>query len=184
MLGAFIASGILHFSYKVGLNTSEALNATNSACLDSSPVLSSASCFSTFPHPTVAEQPIVCMFDQILGTAILLFLINAVTDRKSDMKVSPSFVPVIVGILVLVIGQTFGVNYAYAINPARDLGPRIYMAIFGWENVFGCRPGYFMIPIFGPIIGAVLGTLLYRKTIGNFGNGVEKKSKESDVFIN
>ena len=140
------------------------------------------SCFSTFPHPTVAENAFVCFFDQVLGTAILLFLINAVTDRKSDMKVAPSFVPVIVGILVLVIGQTFGVNYAYAINPARDLGPRIYMALFGWKNVFGCRTGYFLIPIFGPIVGAILGTLFYRKTIGNFKT--EEITKESDVFIN
>ena len=97
------------------------------------------------------------------------------------MKVSPSFLPVIVGILVIVIGQTFGVNYAYAINPARDLGPRIYMAIFGWENVFGCRTGYFLIPIFGPIIGAIMGTLCYRQSIGRFGGG--ELTKESDVFI-
>ena len=139
------------------------------------------SCFATFPHPSAADNPTLCIFDQILGTAILLFLINAVTDRKSEMKVSPSFVPVIVGVLVIVIGQTFGVNYAYAINPARDLGPRIYMAIFGWKNVFGCRAGYFLIPVFGPIIGAIFGTFCYRKSIGGFGGG--ELTKESDVFI-
>merc|ERR1711879_1127854 len=107
--------------------------------------------------------------------------INAVTDAKSEMRVSSAFLPVIVGVLVIVIGQTFGVNYAYAINPARDLGPRIYMAMTGWENVFTCRPGYFLIPIFGPITGAILGTLFYRKGMADSESlNQTAKSKESE----
>merc|ERR1711981_192129 len=139
-------------------------NVTLSQC--SSPVILSAATFSTYPDPTVADNPVVWYFDQILGTGLLLFLINALTDANSPNRTSPAMTPVLIGVLVMVIGQTMGVNCAYAINPARDLGPRFYTYLAGWKNVFNCRPYYWLCPVVGPIVGAILGTGIYRFCLG------------------
>ncbi len=70
--------------------------------------------------------------------------------------------PILVGATVLVIGIAFGFNAGYAINPARDLGPRLFTFVAGWgSEVF--RAGYFWwwIPIVGPLVGGVLGVWTY-----------------------
>ncbi len=68
---------------------------------------------------------------QITGTGLLLLLVLAVTD---DRNIAPpkGIVPLIVGFIVTSIGFSFGYNHGYAINPARDLGPRIFTAMAGW----------------------------------------------------
>jgi glycerol uptake facilitator-like aquaporin len=63
---------------------------------------------------------------------MLVALIFAVVDKKNDNKLSPGLAPLIIGFIVFLIGMTFGFNCGYAINPARDLGPRIFTAMAGW----------------------------------------------------
>jgi aquaporin-3 len=63
---------------------------------------------------------------------MLVALIFAVVDKKNDNKPSPGLAPLIIGFIVFLIGMTFGYNCGYAINPARDLGPRIFTAMAGW----------------------------------------------------
>jgi glycerol uptake facilitator-like aquaporin len=63
---------------------------------------------------------------------MLFALIFAVVDKKNDNKPSPGLAPLIIGFIVFLIGMTFGFNCGYAINPARDLGPRIFTAMAGW----------------------------------------------------
>jgi glycerol uptake facilitator-like aquaporin len=63
---------------------------------------------------------------------MLVALIFAVVDKKNDNKPSPGLAPLIIGFIVFLIGMTFGFNCGYAINPARDLGPRIFTAMAGW----------------------------------------------------
>lgn len=71
-----------------------------------------------------------------------------------------------IGLIVVVIGQSLGVNCGYAINPARDLGPRIYMYFFtDILNVFTCELAaftYWIVPVFGTIIGGILGNAFYK----------------------
>jgi glycerol uptake facilitator-like aquaporin len=67
-----------------------------------------------------------------------------------------------VGLVVVVIGQCFGFNAGYAINPARDLGPRIFTAIAGWgTDVFRAGNHWWWVPIVGPLVGGVLGGFIY-----------------------
>jgi glycerol uptake facilitator-like aquaporin len=67
-----------------------------------------------------------------------------------------------VGLIVVVIGMTFGFNAGYAINPARDLGPRLFTAVGGWgSEVFRAGNGWWWVPIVGPLIGGVLGGFVY-----------------------
>jgi glycerol uptake facilitator-like aquaporin len=67
-----------------------------------------------------------------------------------------------VGALVALIGMSFGLNAGYAINPARDLGPRLFTSLAGWgSEVFRAGNGWWWVPIVAPCIGAVLGGLAY-----------------------
>ena len=70
--------------------------------------------------------------------------------------------PILVGALVVAIGVSFGFNAGYAINPARDLGPRLFTAVAGWgAGVFSAGNGWWWVPIAGPCVGAVLGGAVY-----------------------
>ena len=85
----------------------------------------------------------------------------AIGDR-SNAGVPGWMGPVLVGALVVAIGVAFGFNAGYAINPARDLGPRLFTAVAGWgSGVFSAGNGWWWVPIVGPIVGAVLGGLVY-----------------------
>jgi len=72
-----------------------------------------------------------------------------------------------VGLLVVLIGATFGFNSGYAINPARDLGPRVFTAIAGWgTEVFRAGNAWWWVPVVAPLIGGVLGGWTYDLLIG------------------
>jgi MIP family channel proteins len=100
--------------------------------------------------------------DQILGTMLLLLCICAITDKKNT-QVPSSLVPMYVGFAIIAIGVCFGANCGYALNPARDLAPRVLTLIAGWgTNVFSYQNySWFWIPIVGPHIGAILGVIIY-----------------------
>lgn len=70
---------------------------------------------------------------QIIGTAMLLIVVMAISDKKHS-EISSYLAPIYVGLTVFVIGSSYGYNCGYAINPARDLGPRIFTALAGWGN--------------------------------------------------
>ena len=71
------------------------------------------------------------VIDQIIGTALLLMLILAITDKRNQ-AVEANLAPFVIGLLVVVIGMAMGGNAGYAINPARDLGPRLLSTVGGW----------------------------------------------------
>jgi glycerol uptake facilitator protein len=63
---------------------------------------------------------------------------------------------------VLLIGMTFGFNCGYAINPARDFGPRLFTYLAGWgKAVFVAGNNWWWVPIAGPLAGGILGAFLY-----------------------
>ena len=77
--------------------------------------------------------------------------------------------PFIIGLLVVLIGMTFGFNSGYAINPARDLGPRLFTLVGGWgAEVFSAANYWFWVPIVGPLLGGVLGAGAYDRLVGNY----------------
>ncbi|HEY9753820.1 MAG TPA: MIP family channel protein [Oculatellaceae cyanobacterium] len=112
-----------------------------------------------FTHPRIDLTS--GFIDQLVGTALLLFLIRAVTDTRNNAAVA-NLGPFIVGLIVVVIGQSFGTMAGYAINPARDLGPRLLACLGGWGSApFTDDGGYWWVPIVAPIIGAVVGICIY-----------------------
>ncbi|RCN28332.1 hypothetical protein ANCCAN_25924 [Ancylostoma caninum] len=73
----------------------------------------------------------------------------------------------IFGFLVMMIGTAFGMNLGYPINPARDFGPRLFSVFTHGLGVFSTPyPSYFLAPIIGPLVGALLGGWLYQVSLG------------------
>jgi glycerol uptake facilitator protein len=137
--------------------------------------LATYSIFATFPAPYFHGSNIGPLVDQIVGTAFLLIFVLALTDGR-NLSPTGNMAPWFVGIAVAAIGMSYGPNAGYAINPARDFGPRMVAWLFGWGKT--AFPGtysvgtfhfstYFWIPIVGPLIGGVVGVLLYDWFIGD-----------------
>ena len=125
-----------------------------------------AGVFATYPQAFLSTFP-GGLIDQIVGTALLLLLIFAISDTK-NLAPDPKFAPVVIGLIVTVIGMTFGFNAGYAINPARDLGPRLFTAVAGWGGeVFRAGNGWWWVPIAGPLIGGVVGGVAYDLLVTN-----------------
>lgn len=107
--------------------------------------------------------------DQIIGTALLVLLIFAVTDLLNTPP-GANLAPFIIGLIVVAIGMAWGTDAGYAINPARDLGPRLAAFLTGYGGAWRDQYGdlYFWVPIVGPLIGGPLGALLYRLLISRY----------------
>jgi glycerol uptake facilitator protein len=95
---------------------------------------------------------------EIFGTAALLWGILASGDNKNT-GLMHNLGPFLVGGTVLAVGLSLGGPSGYAINPARDFGPRLFGALVGTQGLFSTS--YWIIPIVGPLIGAVIGIFVY-----------------------
>ncbi|MCX7939413.1 MAG: MIP family channel protein [Thermoflexales bacterium] len=113
----------------------------------------------------VASYSIVNAFTaEVIGTAVLLMGIIAITDTR-NLGAGANLGPFMIGMLVLSIGLSLGGPSGFAINPARDFGPRLFGAIAGTPRLF--EDLYWLVaPILGPLIGGVIGTFVYDTVIG------------------
>jgi glycerol uptake facilitator protein len=122
-----------------------------------------------FTHPGLAITPMHALFDQIILTALLLLGIFAITEQYNEMAPGANSGALMIGFLVAAIGASMGYLEAWAINPARDLGPRIFAYFAGWGSSAFPSPGnYWWIPIVGPLIGGVAGAGFYQLLIHPF----------------
>ena len=153
VLGAFLASAVVYLTYR------EALDAFDGGLRAVGGPTATAGIWATYPQPYLS---IVGGFvDQVIGTALLIMGIFALVDAKSA-GLPPYMVPLTVGLLVVAIGATFGMNSGYAINPARDFGPRLFTFIAGWGGeVFRAGNGWWWVPLVATPIGALLGGFVY-----------------------
>jgi glycerol uptake facilitator protein len=120
------------------------------------------SIFATFPAHYYGANLLWPAFDQVVGTAFLLVFVLAIID-STNVGVRANLAPFIVGLAVAAIGMSFGTGAGYAINPARDFGPRLFCWLMGWgPNAFPGPYGYWWVPIAGPLVGAPLGVAVYR----------------------
>ncbi|MBO2462710.1 MIP/aquaporin family protein [Actinomadura violacea] len=157
--GAFIAALIVRWNY------SEIL-----AKVDPGHTIKTQGVFSTLPgNGSLPVGTWGAFRDQVIGTAILLFVIKALTDARNAPPLA-NLGPFLIGLLVVAIGMAFGSDAGYAINPARDFGPRLAQFITGYGGAWKDQHGdlYFWVPIVAPLIGGVLGAGLYKLLIGWF----------------
>ena len=122
-----------------------------------------AGIFATFP---AVPGFFPGFFDQVIGTALLVALILAVVD-KFNAPPGANLAPLVIGLIVVAVGISFGGMHGYAINPARDLGPRLFAAIAGFSNNgLTDGSGVWLPPVIGPLVGGVLGAVIYDALIG------------------
>lgn len=124
------------------------------------PTLShTASVLATFP---AVPGFLPGFIDQVVGTFILLYLILAVLNFIKNPAENIGFA-FIIGAIVLAVGISFGGMNGYAINPARDLAPRLFALIMGFQNLGDIS--VWTVPVIGPIVGGILGAKVFDLTI-------------------
>jgi glycerol uptake facilitator protein len=186
VLGAFVGAALVFLVYH---NAIDAFDLAAKTPKSSGQALATYSIFATFPAKYFAGSSIGPLIDQIVGTAFLVMFVVAIIDARNS-AVGSNLTPLIVGLIVLAIGDSFGANAGYAINPARDFGPRLFAYFAGWGKV--ALPGsfsapgfhfsdYFWIPIVGPLIGGIIGVLLYDFFIGDVLHARLKKADPTEV---
>jgi glycerol uptake facilitator protein len=167
VLGAFTGAALVYFNYKAAIGSFEDANKMVRGTADS---VATFSIFGTFPAPYFHSW-FGPFGDQVLGTALLVGLVFALTDEHNT-PVHANLGPLLTGFIVVAIGLSFGANAGYAINPARDFGPRMLAWFAGWKDIampgnYGNVNTYFWIPILGPILGGVIGAFVYDGLIRN-----------------
>lgn len=152
MIGGFIGASLVYIFYHAKL-------------IGIDPTLEhSAGIFTTFPAITNTFLP--GFIAEVIATAILLFGILSIVEHFTLDKAG-FLAPFAVSALIVGIGMSFGAMHGYAMNPARDFSPRLFITIMGFSNN-GLTDGSFIwaAPVFGSLIGATLGTLIFDYTIG------------------
>lgn len=159
VVGAFVGAAIVYLNYKDAIHSLEDKTHAghNSAGTVGIFVTNPAGYFDNYWGPVISE---------ITGTALLIIIVFAVIDL---MNIPPkgNLGAVIIGFGVVAIGMSFGANSGYAINPARDFGPRFFTWVAGWGdaafpgNVGNPLHSYWWVPIVAPLIGGVIGAVVY-----------------------
>ena len=151
--GAFTAAALVFWNYRLAFAKAD-------PGLDHT-----AGVFTTFPaFPDIVSAGLL---DQVIGTALLLMMIFAITDERNQPPANLG--PILIGLVVVGIGMAFGGMHGYAINPARDFGPRLFTLAAGFKNNgLTDGSGVFWVPIVGPIIGGILGGAAYDFGIRRF----------------
>ena len=126
--------------------------------------------FSTLPGNGLFPVGLPTAFaTELVATALLVFVICALITPANNPPLA-NLTPLLIGWLVVAVGMSWGANSGYAINPARDLGPRMVSLLTGYESALHDQNGnlYFWLPVVAPILGGVLGAGLFRLLIEQF----------------
>ncbi|MGW3954103.1 MIP/aquaporin family protein [Streptomyces sp. NPDC004752] len=169
LVGGFIGAALVYGVYHDAINT---FDQTVTGPKTNGHTLTTFSIFGTFPAAYFHGGIWGPLVDQIVGTAFLVMFIVALIDLRNT-AVKANLGPLLIGFAVVAIGISYGANAGYAINPARDFGPRLFTWLAGWNELAmpGSLPGAFSafwwIPIVGPLVGGVVGVLVYDLFIGD-----------------
>jgi glycerol uptake facilitator protein len=152
--GAFTAAALVYWNYLPAFRLTDAQ-------LDHT-----AGVFTTFPaFPAVPQAGFL---DQLIGTGLLVLLIFAITDEFNSPPGS-NLAPAMIGLVVVAIGMSFGGMHGYAINPARDFGPRLFTVLAGFRNNgLTDRSHVWWIPVVAPLLGGLAGAAVYDFGIRRF----------------
>jgi len=152
--GAFVAAALVFWNYHPAFHQVD-------------PQLqNTAGVLTTFPaFPGLLQAGFL---DQLIGTGLLVLLIFAITD-EFNAPPGANLAPLLIGLVVVAIGTSFGGMHGYAINPARDFGPRLFAAVAGFRNN-GLTDGgrVWWIPVIAPLLGGLAGAALYDFGIRRF----------------
>lgn len=165
MLAGFCAAAVAYLLY-----ASLFAEAVAAAAGDAAKMTMLAGAFCTFPHPSITFGQAFLV--EVVITAVLMCLIMALVDSKNAAPGS-NLGGLLIGLLVALIGACFGPLTGFAMNAARDFGPRLFAALAGWgTDVMTGYPlnanltlPYFLVPLIAPVIGACIGGWVYKRVI-------------------
>ena len=161
VLGGFLGAAVVYQLF------SPVINAFNTAHNMTRAAGGAAGVF--FTHPGTNITPMHAFGDEIILTAILVFGIFAITEQYNEQAPGANSGALIIGFLVATIGASMGYLEAWALNPARDLGPRLFSFVAGWGPAAFPSPGnYWWVPIVAPLLGGVVGGGAYQVLIHQF----------------
>jgi glycerol uptake facilitator protein len=161
IVGAFLGAAIVYTLFSPVIDHFNAVNQLTRATGGAAGVF--------FTHPGLAITPMHAFGDEIILTAFLIFGIFAVTEQYNEMAPGANGGALIIGLLVALIGASMGYLEAWAMNPARDFGPRLFCFFAGWgPSAFPSPDNYWWIPIVSTLIGAVVGGGAYQLLIHPF----------------
>jgi glycerol uptake facilitator protein len=169
VIGGFAGAALVYGVYHDAINTFDQLVKGPKV---NGHTLTTLSIFSTFPAPYFHGGIWGPLIDQIVGTGFLVMFVVALIDLRNT-AVKANLGPLLIGFAVAAIGMSYGANAGYAINPARDFGPRLFTWLAGWNELAlpgtlsGSFRDYWWIPIVGPLIGGTVGVLVYDLFIGD-----------------
>jgi len=158
LVGWFVGALVIFLNYVNSINV-----------IDPKHTIKTQGIFSTLPgngNNALDVHLTQAFMDQVLGTAVLVFLIFAITDVLGANP-TPAVSAIAVGLVIVGIGFALGTDDGYAINPARDFAPRLMEYLVGYKGAFLDQRGdvFFWVPIVGPLIGALVGGGIYQATI-------------------
>jgi len=161
LLGAFCSAALIYILYS---NLFVDYEIANGFLRSSEAAISSAGIFSTYPHPSLSMLGAFSV--EFVITAVLMFTILALGDENNGAP-RGAMPPLLIDILIAVIRGSLGPLTGFAMNPARDFGPKLFAYLAGWEFALsGAKEiPYFIVPILGPIFGACFGGWAYPKLI-------------------
>lgn len=133
--------------------------------------------FYTSATPQITQ--VQAFIIEAILTIILTIVIFAITDSTNKSIPHGPAGAVIIGITVALLGSSFGSLTGFAMNPARDLGPRLFAFLAGWGHQALPGNNYYWVPILGPIVGALLGGLLYERVLS--ASLVEKSTQVNET---
>lgn len=175
--GGFLGAALAYILYFVQISNFELANSIVRGSAESQ---TTASIFTTFPAEGISNMHAVAI--EIVLTAFLVMIIFACTDDKNTAAPKGNMGALVIGLTVAVIGGTFGSLTGFALNPARDLGPRIFTSLAGWGSVSLPGPNsYFWVPIVAPLIGGILGGFLYEMLVRKYLIRIEINESEDNL---
>lgn len=161
VVGAVLGAGLVYQLYSPVINYFNASQHLTRAAGGAAGVF--------FTHPGLAITPAHAFVDEIILTAFLIFGIFAITEQYNEMAPGANSGALMIGLVVALIGASAGYLEAWALNPARDFGPRLFCFFTGWGAAAFPSPGnYWWVPIAGPLLGGAVGGAAYQWLVRPF----------------
>nr|G5CTF9.2 RecName: Full=Aquaporin-2; Short=AQP-2 [Milnesium tardigradum]AEP14556.2 aquaporin 2 [Milnesium tardigradum] len=158
-LGAFLASLAIYAQYYDALNI---FDGGHRQVLGDN---GTAQIWSTYPQAFLSPQG--AFVDQVFGTALLIIVVLSMVDKK-NWKPQNGYFPIAIGLLIVVLDISLAYNAGAALNPSRDLAPRLFTYVAGYGTETFSVKGYtwFFVPVVGSHAGAIVGAVIYQLFIG------------------
>lgn len=162
MAGAFCGAALVYILYSSLIINYEQVHELVRGSKES---LELSGIFSTYPNPLLTNTQ--AFFVETVITAILLAMIMAISDDQNGLP-RGALAPLLTGFTIAIIGGSMGPLTGFALNPARDFGPKVMTWLAGWNEMAftgGRDVPYFLVPLLAPVLGGCLGAAAYKLLI-------------------